>query len=64
VDYRDNFLNLRTAYKLTLPHLTGGGTDQVATAERQKNKTLLTSQSPGENTTELLLICQHHEWIL
>jgi hypothetical protein len=35
VDYRADLLNLRTAYKLKLlPHLTGGGADQAATAER------------------------------
>jgi hypothetical protein len=64
VDYRDDLLNLRTACKLKLPYLTGGGSDQVAAAERQKNKTLLTAQSPGETTTELLLSCQHQDWML
>jgi hypothetical protein len=51
VDYRDNPLNLRTACKLKLPHLTERGTDQAVVAERQKNKTLLTSQSPVETMT-------------
>jgi hypothetical protein len=30
---------------------------------RQKNKTLLTSQSPGETTLELLRICQYQYWM-
>jgi hypothetical protein len=54
VDYRDDLLNLRTACKLQLPHLSAGGVDQAAAAERQKKKTLPTSQPPGETTTELL----------
>jgi hypothetical protein len=57
VDYRDDLLNLRTACKLQLPHLTEGGVDQAAAAERQKKKTLPTSQPPGETATEILLIC-------
>jgi hypothetical protein len=64
VDYRANLLNVRTTLKLKLPHLTGGEADQEAAAERQKNKILLTSQSPGETTTELLLICQYQDWML
>jgi hypothetical protein len=31
--YRANLLNLRAAFKLELPHLTGGEADQVAAAE-------------------------------
>jgi hypothetical protein len=38
VDYRTDLLNLRTAGKLKLPHLTEEGADQVATAERQEEK--------------------------
>jgi hypothetical protein len=57
-------MNLRTARKLKLPHFTGGGTNQAAAAERKKNKTLLRSQSPGETMTEILLICQHQDWML
>jgi hypothetical protein len=38
VYYRADFLNLRTAWKLKLPHLTEGGADQAAAAERQKKK--------------------------
>jgi hypothetical protein len=38
VNYRADLLNLRTAYKLNLPHLIGGGADQAAAAERQKKK--------------------------
>jgi hypothetical protein len=41
-----------------------GGADQAAAAERQNNKTLLTSQSPVEITTKFLLICQHQDWML
>jgi hypothetical protein len=59
VDYRDDLLNLRATCKLKLPHITGGGSNQAAAAERQKNKTL-----PGETMTELLLICQHQDWML
>jgi hypothetical protein len=36
VDYRADFLNMSTAYKLKLPHLSEGGVDQAAGAERQK----------------------------
>jgi hypothetical protein len=55
VDYR-GVLNLTTACKLKLPQFTAGGADQAAAAEREKNKTLLTNQSPVETKTELLLI--------
>jgi hypothetical protein len=64
VDYRADLLNLRTACKLKLPHLTGAGADQAAAAERQKNKTLPTNQPPGGTTAELLLKCQHQDWML
>jgi hypothetical protein len=43
VDYSADLLNLRTACKLKLPHLSGGRADKAATVERQNNKTLLTS---------------------
>jgi hypothetical protein len=36
VDYRADLLNLRTASKLKLPQLTGGGTDQAAATKRRK----------------------------
>jgi hypothetical protein len=64
VDYRADLLNLRTACKLKMPHHTEGGADQAAGTEKQKNKTLLTSQSLGKTMTELLLICQHQDWML
>jgi hypothetical protein len=64
VDYRNDLLNLRTACKLKLPHLTEGGADQAATTERQKQKTLPTNQPPGKTTTELLLKYQHQNWML
>jgi hypothetical protein len=64
VDYRAELLNLRTACKLQKPHLTEGGDDQAAATERQKKKTLPTSQSPGKTTTELLLKYQHQDWML
>jgi hypothetical protein len=38
VHYRADFQNLRTAFKLKLPHPTEGGADQAAAAERQKIK--------------------------
>jgi hypothetical protein len=47
VDYRADLLNLSTACKPELPHLTEAAT------ERQKKKN--TTQPPGETTTELLL---------
>jgi hypothetical protein len=47
VDYRDDLLNLRTAFSVKLPYLIGGGANQAATVKKQKNKTLLTSQLPG-----------------
>jgi hypothetical protein len=64
VDFRTDLLSLRGAYKIKLPHLIGGGADQAAAAERQKRKTKLISQSPGESTIELLLISQHQDWML
>jgi hypothetical protein len=64
VDYRAD-LNLRTAFRLKLPHLTGGGANQAAATERQKKKrTLPTGQPPGETMTELLLKYQHQDWML
>jgi hypothetical protein len=38
VDCRAVLLNLRTACKLKLPHLTEGEADQAAAPERQKKK--------------------------
>jgi hypothetical protein len=64
VDYRADLLNLRTTCKLKLPHRTGGGADLAAAAERQKKKTRLTGESPGETTTEFLLKYQHQDWML
>jgi hypothetical protein len=49
VDYRAALLNLRTACTLKLPYLTGGGADQAAAAERQKNKTLLKPITWGDH---------------
>jgi hypothetical protein len=63
VDYKTDLLNLRTACKLKLPHLTEGGVDQASAAERQK-KTKNTTQLPGETMTELLLKYQHQDWML
>jgi hypothetical protein len=63
VDYKTDLLNLRTACKLKLPHLTEGGVDQAAAAERQKKKKN-TTQLPGETMTELLLKYQHQDWML
>jgi hypothetical protein len=40
VGYRAVLWNLRTIYKLKLPHLTERGADQEAASERQKKKTL------------------------
>jgi hypothetical protein len=60
VDFRAYLLNLKTACKLKLPHLNGGEANQAAAVERQRNITLLTSQSPVETTTELL-ICHHQD---
>jgi hypothetical protein len=58
VNYRADLLNLRTACKLKLPHLTERRADQAASAERQKEK------QPDETKTELLLKCQHQDWML
>jgi hypothetical protein len=33
VDYRDDLLNLKEAFKFELPHLAEGGADQTAAAE-------------------------------
>jgi hypothetical protein len=38
VGYRAVLQNLRTIYKLKLPHPTGGGADQAIASERQKEK--------------------------
>jgi hypothetical protein len=51
VDYKAYLQNLRTTHKLKLPHLTEGGADQAAAAERHKEKN--TVQPPGETTTQL-----------
>jgi hypothetical protein len=64
VSHRADLLNLRTACKLKLPHLTEGGADQAVATESQKKKTLPTSQPPGKTTTELLLKYQHQDWTL
>jgi hypothetical protein len=64
VDYRADFLNLRTACKLKLPLLTEGGADQAAATERQKRKTPTISQPPGKTTPDPLLKYQHLDWIL
>jgi hypothetical protein len=34
VGYRADLLNMRAAFKLELPHLTGGESDQAVAAER------------------------------
>jgi hypothetical protein len=44
VEYKTDLLNLRTACKLKLSHLTGEGVDQAVIAERQKKKN--TAQKP------------------
>jgi hypothetical protein len=64
VDYRADLLNLRTTYKLKLPHLTEGGADQAAATERQKKKTLPTNQLSHKTMTELLLKYQYQDWML
>jgi hypothetical protein len=56
--------NLRTIYKLKLPHLAEGGADYAAATERQEKKTDKTPQPTGETNTEPLLIYQHQEWML
>jgi hypothetical protein len=38
VGYRADLLNLRTTYKLKLPHHTEGGADQASASERKKEK--------------------------
>jgi hypothetical protein len=38
VDCRVDLRNLKTTYKLKLPHSTEGGADQAAASERQKKK--------------------------
>jgi hypothetical protein len=66
VNYRADLLNLRTACKLKLPHLTRGGADQAAASERQKRKKKKKkiTQPLGETATELLLKYQHQDWML
>jgi hypothetical protein len=60
VSYRADLWNLRTAYKLKLPHLTEGRADKAAAAERQK-KNWQDYQPPGETKIELLLKYQHQD---
>jgi hypothetical protein len=62
VSYRADLWNLRTAYKLKLPHLIEGRADKAAAAERQKKKN--TTQPPDNTMTELLLKYQHQDWML
>jgi hypothetical protein len=64
VDCRTVLQNLRTTCKLKLSHLNEEGVDQAAANERQKEKSLPTSQPPGETTTGLLLKYQHQDWML
>jgi hypothetical protein len=64
VDYRDELLNLRTACKLKLPHLTERGADQATATERQKEKTPPTNKPSGKTTTEFLLKYQHQDRML
>jgi hypothetical protein len=63
VGYRANIQSLGATYKLKLPHLTEGGADQAAAAERQKGKKHST-QSLGKTTTDLRLKYQHQDWML
>jgi hypothetical protein len=62
------FQNLRTTYKLKLPHPTEGGADQPAASERQKKKEKKKKknaiQPPGKTTTEFLLKYKHKDWML
>jgi hypothetical protein len=55
---------MRTACKLKLPYITKGGADKAAATERQKKKTLPTSQPPGKATKELLLKYQYQDWMV
>jgi hypothetical protein len=65
VDHRADLWNLRTTCKLKLLHLTEGGSDQAAAAERQKKtKQKNTTQPPSKITTELLFKYQHQDWML
>jgi hypothetical protein len=64
VSYRADLLNLRTACKLKLPHLTKGGADQAAATERQKKKNTTHKPTTCETATELLLKYQHQDWKL
>jgi hypothetical protein len=63
VGYRAHHWNLRTTQNLELPHLTEGGAEQAAAAERQR-KNWQNSPTPGKTKTELLLKYQHQDWML
>jgi hypothetical protein len=59
VDYRDDILTLRAACKFKLPHVTEGGADQAAAAERQKKK-----NNTHKTKIEILLKYQHQDCML
>jgi hypothetical protein len=63
VSYRTDLQNLRTTYKLKLPHPSEEGSEQAAATERQKEKKN-TTLPPGETTTELLFKYQHQDWMM
>jgi hypothetical protein len=55
-------ISLGKSIALTSLHDLGNYlTSQFQSNWRQKNKTLLTRQSPGETTAELMLICQYQD---
>jgi hypothetical protein len=63
VDYRADLLNLSTACKLKLPHLTEGGADQAAAAERQKKKHYPQANHLARLQQSFCLKYQHQNWM-
>jgi hypothetical protein len=60
---QSRFQNLRTTYKLKLPHLTEGG-GQLPLKDRRKKENKNTTEPSDKTTTELCLKYQHQDWML
>jgi hypothetical protein len=62
---QSSFQNLKTTYKLKLPHPTEEGAEKAPASERQKKKKKKNTTKPhGQTTTEFLLKYQHQDWML
>jgi hypothetical protein len=62
VSYRADLWNLWKSFKLKLPHLMKEElTKQLLLKDGSKKNTI---QPPGKTRTELLLKCQHQDWMM